>query len=131
MRGSGIEVGYEVVGRERELPGAVGAAVFRIVQEALTNTVKHASARTASVQLRYGEADLHIEVTDDGRGPQAGYGGGHGLIGVRERAAAQGARPSPGRGRAGAGSRCGCGYPYRLWCRRRRWGVDDPGGRGR
>lgn len=131
VRGSGIEVGYEVVGRERELPGAVGAAAFRIVQEALTNTVKHASARTASVQLRYGEADLHIEVTDDGRGPQAGYGGGHGLIGVRERAAAQGARPSPGRGRAGAGSRCGCGYPYRLWCRRRRWGVDDPGGRGR
>ncbi|MDX3137225.1 histidine kinase, partial [Streptomyces europaeiscabiei] len=84
VRDSGLEVGYEVVGRERELPGAVGASVFRIVQEALTNTVRHAAARTASVQLTYEDEDLGVRVTDDGRGPQGGYGGGgHGLVGVR------------------------------------------------
>ncbi|WP_371584190.1 sensor histidine kinase [Streptomyces sp. NBC_01314] len=104
VRGSGVEVGYEVVGRERALPGAVGASVFRIVQEALTNTVRHAAARTATVQLTYGEDDLAVRVTDDGRGPQAGYGGGgHGLVGVRERAAAHGGTAEVGAGPGGRG----------------------------
>lgn len=113
VRGSGLEVAYGVVGRERELPGAVGAAVFRIVQEALTNTVRHADARTVSVQLAYGEGDLSVRVTDDGRGPQhAAYGGsgkrhgqgqGHGLVGVRERAAAHGGTAEVGAGPGGRG----------------------------
>ncbi|WP_327749522.1 histidine kinase [Streptomyces europaeiscabiei] len=104
VRDSGLAVGYEVVGRERELPGAVGASVFRIVQEALTNTVRHAAARTASVQLTYGEMDLGVRVTDDGRGPQGGYGGGgHGLVGVRERAAAHGGTAEVGAGPDGRG----------------------------
>ncbi|UUU37077.1 histidine kinase [Streptomyces sp. CA-210063] len=103
VRGSGLQVAYEVVGRERPLPGAVGAAVFRIVQEALTNTVRHADAHSVSVQLAYGDGDLFIEVTDDGRGPQAGYGGGHGLVGVRERAAAHGGTAFAGPGPGGRG----------------------------
>ncbi|MGW0845577.1 sensor histidine kinase [Streptomyces sp. NPDC002787] len=110
VRGSGLEVGYEVAGRERELPGAVGASVFRIVQEALTNTVRHADARTASVQLTYGDSDLCVRVIDDGRGPQAGYGGGgHGLVGVRERAAAHG-----GTAEIGAAGPGGRGFEVRV-----------------
>ncbi|MFF6781167.1 histidine kinase [Streptomyces sp. NPDC012510] len=104
VRGSGLAVGYEVVGSERGLPGAVGATVFRVVQEALTNTLKHAGARTATVLLNYGERDLKVRVWDDGRGPREGYGGGgHGLVGVRERAAAHGGTAEAGAGPGGRG----------------------------
>ncbi|MEI5527900.1 histidine kinase [Streptomyces brasiliscabiei] len=108
VRGSGLEVGYEVVGAERELPGAAGATVFRVVQEAVTNTVRHAGARTVSVQLMYGESDLTVRVLDDGCGPRAGYGAGgpehgHGLVGVRERAAAHGGTAEFGAGPGGQG----------------------------
>ncbi len=109
VRGSGLEVAYGTRGCTRALPAATGATVFRIVQEALTNTVKHADARTVSVQLTYREGDLSIEVTDDGRGPQAGAGaavrggGGHGLVGVRERAAAHGGTAMTGPGPDGRG----------------------------
>jgi signal transduction histidine kinase len=77
--------------------------VFRIVQEALTNTVRHADARTARVRLVYGDDDVRVEVTDDGRGPRAGRGGGHGLVGVRERAAAHGGTAEAGAGPGGRG----------------------------
>lgn len=103
VRGSGLDVRYGVVGRERVLPGAIGATVFRIVQEALTNTVRHAAARTVSIQLTYGDSDLCVAVTDDGRGPQTGYGGGHGLVGARERAAAHGGTAVAGPGPGGRG----------------------------
>nr|WP_259408296.1 histidine kinase [Streptomyces akebiae] len=104
VRGSGLAVGYEVVGAERGLPGAVGATVFRVVQEALTNTVRHAGARTVTVQLHYGDSDVELIVLDDGRGPRAGYGGGgHGLVGVRERAAAHGGTAEVGAGPGGRG----------------------------
>lgn len=78
VRGSGPQVAYGTAGCVRALPEAVGATVFRIVQEALTNTVKHADARNVSVQLVYEERDLEIKVTDDGRGPQGGTGSGSG-----------------------------------------------------
>ncbi|WP_107480738.1 sensor histidine kinase, partial [Streptomyces caniscabiei] len=102
--GSGLVVRYEVAGAERALPAAVGATVFRVVQEALTNTVRHAAARTVDVQLTYGYDDLGIRVLDDGRGPRAGSGGGgHGLVGVRERAAAHGGTAEAGAGPGGRG----------------------------
>ncbi|ASQ92687.1 sensor histidine kinase [Streptomyces sp. 11-1-2] len=103
VRASGLEVAYESAGAVRPLPDATGATVFRIVQEALTNVVKHAGARTVSVQLTYGEGALDIRVLDDGRGPQSGTGGGHGLIGVRERAAAHGGTAVTGPGPDGRG----------------------------
>jgi signal transduction histidine kinase len=81
----GVPVRLEIEGSPRPLPPGVELAVFRIVQEALTNTVKHAGPATARVVLRYGERDLEIEVIDDGRGGHAN-GTGHGLIGMRERA---------------------------------------------
>lgn len=103
VRGSGLDVVHEVVGRERPLPAAAGASVFRIVQEALTNTVRHADARTVRVRLVYGDDEVRVEVTDDGRGPRAGHVGGHGLVGVRERAAAHGGTAQTGTGPGGRG----------------------------
>ncbi|MBD0418046.1 sensor histidine kinase [Streptomyces sp. TRM S81-3] len=103
VRAGGLEVVYGTQGDARPLPEATEATVFRIVQEALTNTVRHAAARSVSVLLVHGEDDLHIDVTDDGRGPQAGPGGGHGLVGIRERAAAHGGTAVTGRGPDGRG----------------------------
>ncbi|WP_425580060.1 sensor histidine kinase [Streptomyces coeruleoprunus] len=104
VRGGGLDVVYGTEGAVRGLPDAVGATAFRIVQEALTNTVKHASARTAHVRLAHGGGALDIRVTDDGRGPrQAPGSGGHGLVGVRERAAAHGGTAVTGPGPDGRG----------------------------
>ncbi|MBP8531952.1 sensor histidine kinase [Streptomyces sp. MK37H] len=103
IRASGLDVAYESAGAVRPLPEATGANVFRIVQEALTNVVKHAAARAVSVQLTYGEGAVDIRVLDDGRGPRSGSDGGHGLIGVRERAAAHGGTAVTGPGPDGRG----------------------------
>ncbi|MEU7019718.1 histidine kinase [Streptomyces sp. NPDC046203] len=104
VRGGGLDVGYAVEGAERPLPAALEATVFRIVQEALTNVVKHARARSVRVRLDYGPKDLAVRVTDDGRGPRGGEAsGGHGLTGVRERAAAHGGWAAAGPGPDGRG----------------------------
>lgn len=112
VRGSGPEVLYERTGSVRALPAALEATVHRVVQEALTNVVKHAGASAVAVRLEYGERDLTVTVTDDGRGPGAGSGadsvprarpGGHGLIGIRERAAAHGGTARTGPGPDGTG----------------------------
>nr|WP_286260147.1 histidine kinase [Streptomyces graminofaciens] len=105
--GGGLDVVYGTAGTVRPLPDPTGATVFRIVQEALTNTVKHADARTVSVRLAYEGRHLSVEVVDDGRGPQPvpapGHGHGHGLVGVRERAAAHGGTAVTGPGPDGHG----------------------------
>jgi signal transduction histidine kinase len=84
-----------------ELPGVVDRAVYRIVQEALTNTVRHAAAATASVLIDLGGGEVRIEIVDDGVGAPSVVEG-HGLRGMRERAQALGgtldAGPAPGRG---------------------------------
>ncbi|MFJ7041964.1 sensor histidine kinase [Streptomyces sp. NPDC101112] len=140
VRSGGLRVEHHTEGRARPLPDATAATVFRIVQEALTNTVRHAAARTVTVRLTYGERDVDIEVTDDGRGQgkglgdgqgrgragsglgggqdrrhgpaAAGYdggsaarGGGLGLVGIRERAAAHGGTAEAGPGPDGRGFR--------------------------
>uniref|UniRef100_A0AAU2VFQ0 histidine kinase n=1 Tax=Streptomyces sp. NBC_00003 TaxID=2903608 RepID=A0AAU2VFQ0_9ACTN len=98
-------VTYETKGAPRRLPPDTEATVYRIVQEALTNAVKHAAARSIEVQLTYTERELTIRVLDDGGGPGAapGPGTGHGLIGIRERAAAHGGTASAGPGPDGRG----------------------------
>ncbi|MFD8978750.1 sensor histidine kinase [Streptomyces sp. NPDC059564] len=95
VRAGGPRVSYGRTGEVRELPAALEATVHRVVQEALTNVVKHSGASSVDVRLEYGEGDLTVTVADDGRGPADGAsgrstGGGHGLIGIRERAAAHG-----------------------------------------
>src|ERR1022692_4137225 len=77
--------------RRAGLPAAVDLAAYRIVQESLTNAIRHAGPATAAVSLSYREDELQIEVTDTGQGPPAGAtSAGHGLAGMRERAAAVG-----------------------------------------
>jgi signal transduction histidine kinase len=98
-RAAGLPVTVTVTGQPRDLPAVTDVAAFRIIQEALTNTIRHAGPATAAVAVRYGGAGLEIEVTDTGRG--AGTGHGHGLRGMRERAAAAGGTIEIGPGPAG------------------------------
>jgi signal transduction histidine kinase len=97
-----VKVRLSVDGPERELPQGLGLAVFRIVQEALTNTVKHAGPdASADVRLTYADRALEIEVTDDGSGAAVPGPAGHGLIGMRERAAMFGGTLTAGPGSFG------------------------------
>ncbi|MFD7553729.1 MULTISPECIES: sensor histidine kinase [unclassified Streptomyces] len=103
VRASGLAVSYERTGEVRGLPAALEATVHRVVQEALTNVVKHAGATAVDIRLEYGARELAVRVTDDGRGPSGGGAGGHGLIGIRERAAAHGGTAWTGPGADGRG----------------------------
>ena len=78
-------------------------SAYRIVQEGLTNTLKHAQAHQADVDLRYGDNDLVVEVSDDGLGGRSARsskgpfnGSGHGLVGIRERVTIFGGEMSAG-----------------------------------
>ena len=88
-----------IEGDERVVPGSVGVSAYRIVQEALTNVLRHARADRASVCLRYEPTQLVVTVVDDGRGgaatPASGTGG-NGLRGMAERAALVGGSVSHG-----------------------------------
>ncbi|MYW00153.1 sensor histidine kinase, partial [Streptomyces sp. SID3343] len=89
-RAAGLTVAYEEVGEPRPLPPTAGLTLYRIVQEALTNTRKHAGDARASVQVRHLPDGVTVEVLDDGAGgsPSAGLAGsGYGLTGMRERVA--------------------------------------------
>jgi signal transduction histidine kinase len=91
VRASGLPVRLRVEGRPAHLPAGVDLSAYRIVQEALTNVVKHASATSAEVVLCFGARALELDVLDDGLGAAASVnGGGHGLIGMRERVALYG-----------------------------------------
>ena len=88
MRASGLEVRIQATGTPAPLPAGLDLSAYRIVQEALTNTLKHAGPTRVDVTIDYGEA-LGLEITD--AGPAPGHGrrrtaAGHGLIGMRERA---------------------------------------------
>jgi len=103
MREAGLPVALTIAGEARPLPPGVDLSAYRIVQEALTNTLKHAGPATAAVAIRYGDHALDIEVTDDGRQPPIALStGGNGMIGMQERVALLGGQlrvgPSPGAG---------------------------------
>lgn len=111
VRSAGLDVRLTVEGDRRELPPGADLAAYRIVQEGLTNVLRHARARHAGVTLTYGETALDVVVDDDGRGP-SGATGGHGLVGVRERVALYGGRVEAG-ARAGGGFRLFARLPWR------------------
>jgi signal transduction histidine kinase len=85
VRAAGLEVDLRLEGEPVDLPPGLDLSAYRIVQEALTNTLKHAHAHHAEVDVRYGVRSLELDVRDDGRGPVAGDGQGHGLVGIAER----------------------------------------------
>jgi signal transduction histidine kinase len=87
VREAGLPVTVRIEGSPRPLPPALDLSAFRIVQEALTNTLKHAGPAQAQVTVRYEDGLVTLEITDTGHGPQGAWGTGHGLVGMRERAA--------------------------------------------
>jgi signal transduction histidine kinase len=100
VRRAGLPVQLHVEGEPLPLPRAVDLSAYRIVQEGLTNVLKHAGASHADVTLRYEPDEVQIEVRDDGRGASTGDGLGHGLVGIGERVKLYGgemtAGPVPG-----------------------------------
>jgi signal transduction histidine kinase len=105
VREAGLPVTLRIEGARRPLPAALDLSAYRIVQEALTNTVKHAGPARAEVTVRYEDGLVALEIADNGRGPDGGpiTGGstGHGLVGMRERAAMLGGELEATRGDGG------------------------------
>ena len=104
---AGLSVELRVEGDPQPLPAGVDLTAYRLVQEGLTNALKHARAENAQVVVRYGHGDLEVTVSDDGRGGGSSDGGGHGLVGMRERVAVYG-------GELEAGPRAEGGYRLRA-----------------
>jgi signal transduction histidine kinase len=108
VRASGLPVELRIEGEPVHLPAGIDLSAYRIVQEALTNVVKHAGVAAAEVIIRYRARALELDVVDDGHGRAASRNGsGHGLIGMRERVALYG-------GTLEAGIRDGGGYAVRA-----------------
>src|SRR5262245_44533619 len=108
VRDAGLDVEVRTEGDARPLSGVVSLAAYRVVQESLTNVLRHAAARRAEVALAYGDDALVVTVSDDGRGSDpTARAGGHGLAGMRERVTVLG-------GRLDAGPRDGGGFAVRA-----------------
>ena len=100
LRAAGLPVDLVVEGDPQVLPPGVDLAAYRVVQEALTNALKHAGAARAEVRLRYGSTVLELAVTNDGHVPRNGRAG-HGVVGMRERVALYGGEFEAGPRREG------------------------------
>jgi signal transduction histidine kinase len=98
---AGLPVRLHVEGEPFPLPRAIDLSAYRIVQEGLTNALKHAHASGADVTVRYGRDELGVEVRDDGRGAARRDGLGHGLVGIRERVKIYGGEMSAGTANGG------------------------------
>ena len=111
VRSAGLPVDIAVEGRAQPLPPGVDLAAYRIVQEALTNVIKHAGPARAQVRVRYGSDTVELEVIDDGRAAHANGqpdpSSGHGLVGMQQRVALYG-------GEVQAGPRPEGGYAVRA-----------------
>jgi signal transduction histidine kinase len=105
MQKAGLPVQLTMQGRPQQLPAGVELSAYRIIQEALTNTLKHGGPARADVTVRYDNGAVEVEVVDDGQGPPAGQpgSGGKGLVGMQERVSLYG-------GRLDAGARPGGGF---------------------
>jgi signal transduction histidine kinase len=105
-RAAGLKVELRTNGNPVELPAGIDLAAYRIVQEALTNAIKHAGSARARVTVSYEPNEVVLSIEDDGEGPRDGEelgetGGGHGLVGMRERATLYGGIVDAGRRRGG------------------------------
>jgi signal transduction histidine kinase len=101
-REAGLPVELRIQGDAIQLPAGVDLTAYRLVQEGLTNALKHAQATRADVVVAYGDREIEVTVSDNGRGVGNGDGGGHGLVGMRERVSVYGgeldAGPQPSGG---------------------------------
>jgi signal transduction histidine kinase len=93
---AGLPVHLHVDGEPTPLPRAIELSAYRIVQEGLTNALKHARAANADVTVRYLPEEIQLEVRDDGGGASPNDGLGHGLVGIRERVKIYGGEMSAG-----------------------------------
>jgi len=118
---AGLPVELTVTGEVRELSSGVDLSAYRIVQEALTNTLKHAGPASATVRLVYGSRALVLTIADNGRGPGTDRLGGHGLLGMRERVALYG-------GSLEIGPRTGGGFLVRAELPRDADLAEEPAG---
>ncbi len=109
---AGLQVRKTINGDVRPLPSSVELAALRIVQEAITNVVRHAGASAADVVLDYGTDALTVTIEDDGRGLVLADSDGTGIVGMRERAETLGGTLEVGRGRTG-GTRVHASLPLR------------------
>ncbi len=100
IRRAGLPVELHVDGEPFQLPVAIDLSAYRIVQEGLTNALKHADASAAHVDIRYAADELRIQVSDDGGGGDPS-GDGHGLVGVRERVKLYGGEMTAGTANGG------------------------------
>jgi signal transduction histidine kinase len=107
VRAAGLDVDVRIEGERSPLPAGVDLTAYRLVQEALTNTLRHANATKAHVTVRYGNGEVELVVADDGRAAGVTEADGHGLVGLRERVAVYG-------GELRAGPRRGGGYELRA-----------------
>lgn len=96
VRAAGLDVELEICGEPSSLPAGLDLSAYRVLQEGLTNALKHAHARHAYVKVCYGAGALQLEVRDDGQGPSTHDGLGHGLVGIRERVKIFGGEMSAG-----------------------------------
>ena len=92
MTDTGLKVDLQVTGDPAEVPASVGLAAYRIVQEALTNAMKHSAAGSADVQVEVAGRRVHVQVADDGGGDPSALQPGRGILGMQERAAMHGGR---------------------------------------
>jgi len=106
-RDAGLPVELRIEGEPVPLPAGLDLTAYRLVQEGLTNTLKHAHAHRAEVVVRYDDGYVELSVSDDGEGGGDGGGGGHGLVGMRERVSVYG-------GELEAGPRAGGGFRLRA-----------------
>jgi signal transduction histidine kinase len=110
-RDAGLPVRLEVTGEQQPLPGGVELSVYRIVQEALTNVLRHSRPTRVTVTLAFRDSGLELEVVDDGTTPDNGFAmPGHGIVGMRERVALLGGELETGR-RVGGGYRVSARLP--------------------
>jgi signal transduction histidine kinase len=107
---AGVPTTTSILGTARPLPAAIDLAAYRIIQESLTNAVRHAGRASAEVSVAYEPTRIVIDVSDDGRGPLPGKSNvsGHGIAGIRERVSAAG-------GDMEVGQRAGGGFRLRAW----------------
>ena len=106
-RAGGLPIQLRIEGAPVSLPGGLDLAAYRVVQEALTNTLRHAGPARATVTIRYGNRRLLLKIQDDGRGTSAAHEPGHGIAGMRERVRLYG-------GNLVAGARRGGGYEVKA-----------------